>query len=150
MIKILVVHGAGMRLRGKVQVDRFGPMTLADYELHIGRYASELGVEVEMFGSSSEGEVIEKLYDSHEGDVDAAVINPAGFMRGYPALTAAIEQVRFPTIEVHVTNPASREIDSEVARGCRGVVTGFGVFGYYLDMRGAVSLLDAESGAGAG
>jgi 3-dehydroquinate dehydratase-2 len=74
-----------MRLRGKVQVDRFGPMTLDDYELQIGRYAWELGVEVEMFGSSSEGDVIEKLYDSHAGDVDAAVINPAGFMRGYPA-----------------------------------------------------------------
>ena len=150
MTKILVVHGAGMRLRGKVQADRFGPMTLADYELEIGRYASELAVEVEMFGSSSEGEIIEKLYDSHEGDVDAAVINPAGFMLGYPALMAAIEQVRFPTIEVHVTNPASRGISSEVARGCRGVVNGFGVFGYYLAMRGAISLLDAEAGAGTG
>ena len=144
MTKILVVHGAGMKMRGKVQVDRFGSMTLSDYERTIGEYASELGVDVEMFGSSIEGEIIDKLYDSHDGDVDAAVINPAGFMSGYPALVGAIEQIRFPTIEVHVSNPAARGSVSEVARACRGVVTGFGAFGYYLAMRAALHLIDGR------
>ena len=141
MAKILVVHGLGMSMRGKVLVERFRPSVLADYERKIAEFASELGIDVETFSSNIEGEVIDKIYEAHDGDVDAAVINPAGYMIGYPGLVAAIGQVRFPTIEVHVTNPASRGSVSDIATACRGVVTGFGQFGYYLAMRGALNLV---------
>ena len=63
------------------------------------------------------------------------------YMMGYPGLVAAIGQVRFPTIEVHVSNPASRGAVSEIATACRGVVTGFGIFGYYLALMGALNLV---------
>jgi 3-dehydroquinate dehydratase-2 len=65
------------------------------------------------------------------------VIHGAGMnMRGYPALVAAIGQVRFPVIEVHVSNPARRGVVSEIATTSRGTVTGFGIAGYELAMRG--------------
>ena len=51
MTRVLVVHGAGMNMRGKVQVDIFGPMTLPEYDERIRGYAKELGVEVEIFHS---------------------------------------------------------------------------------------------------
>ena len=44
MPKILVIHGAGMNMRGKVQLDVFGPMTLPEYDERIRGYAKELGV----------------------------------------------------------------------------------------------------------
>ncbi len=44
MTKILVIHGAGMNMRGKVQTDIFGTMTLPEYDAHIRAYAKELGV----------------------------------------------------------------------------------------------------------
>jgi 3-dehydroquinate dehydratase-2 len=132
-------------MRGKVLVERFGPMRIEEYNRTIEGYASELGADVEIFGSSIEGEVIDKFYESHDGDIDAAVINPSGFMSWYPALTAAIQQFLFPTIEVHVSNPAARGIVSETASACRGVVTGFGVFGYYLALRAALHLLDPHA-----
>ena len=47
MPRVLVVHGAGMNMRGKVQVDIFGPMTLPEYDERIRGYAKELGVEVD-------------------------------------------------------------------------------------------------------
>ena len=140
MPKILIVHGAGMNMRGKAQIEIFGTMTLPQYDEHIRRYASELGIEVEIFHSNIEGEVINKFYDAHERGVDAAIINPAGYTTGYPALTAAIAQVRFPTIELHISNPARRGRVSEIAPACRGVVTGFGVFGYYVALRGIKEL----------
>jgi 3-dehydroquinate dehydratase-2 len=136
MRKVLIVHGAGMNMRGKAQIDLFGPMTLPEYDEHIRNYASELGMEIDIFHSNVEGEVINKFYQAHDRGVDAAIINPAGYTTGYPALMAAIAQVRFPTIELHISNPARRGRESEVARVCRGVVTGFGVFGYYLALRG--------------
>ena len=144
MTKILIVHGIGMNMRGKVQTNVFGTMTLQEYDEHINRYASELGIEIEIFHSNIEGEVINKFYQAHDNGVDAALINPAGYTTGHPALIAAIAQVGFPTIEVHISNPARRGGVSEVARVSHGVVTGFGVFGYYLALRGALSILDAK------
>jgi 3-dehydroquinate dehydratase-2 len=141
MPKVLIIHGAGMNMRGRVQIETFGPMTLADYDTQIKEYASELGVSVELFHSNIEGEVINKLYEAHDGDVDAALINPAGYSSGYPGLVSAIAQVRFPTIEVHISNPAARGSTSEVARACRGTITGFALFGYYLGLRAAMNLV---------
>jgi len=48
-----VIHGAGMNMRGKVQVDVFGPMTLPQYDERIRGYAKELGVEVEISTGST-------------------------------------------------------------------------------------------------
>ncbi len=101
-MRILIIHGAGKNMRGKVQTDTFGPLTLPEYD---------------------------------EG-IDAAIINPDGFTRGYPALVAAISRVRFPTIEVHISNPARRGTQSDVATASQGGVTGFGIVGYDLALRG--------------
>ena len=60
MPKILVIHGAGMNMRGKVQLDVFGPMTLPEYDERLRGYAKELGVEVEIFHSNVEGEIVRK------------------------------------------------------------------------------------------
>ena len=141
MPKVLIVHGAGMNMRGKVQTEIFGPMTLPEYDEHIRKYAGEVGIEVDIFHSNVEGEVINRFYAAHDRGAHAAIINPAGFTRGYPALAAAIAQVKFPTIELHISNPARRGGVSEIAPVCRGVITGFGIFGYYLALRGLRDML---------
>src|SRR6185312_13295319 len=128
--------GAGMNMRGKVQTEIFGTMTLPEYDDRIRGYASEFGVEIEIFHSNLEGDVINKIYEASERGFDGAIFNPAGFSRGYPALTAAISQVKFPTIEVHISNPVRRGPVSDTAQVSQGMVTGFGVTGYYLALRG--------------
>jgi 3-dehydroquinate dehydratase-2 len=125
-----------MDMRGKVQVEVFGPMLLPQYDEHIRNYAAELKVEVEIFHSNIEGALIDKLHAARDAGVDGALINPAGYTRGHPALAAAIAQVSFPTIELHVSNPARREIVSEIAPVTRGTVSGFGIYGYYLALKG--------------
>ena len=144
MAKVLIVHGAGMNMRGKVQVEIFGKMTLPEYDERIRGYARELGVEVEIFHSNIEGEVINKLYEANDRVFDAAIVNPAGYSIGYPALVAAIGQVRFPVIEVHISNPVRRGPVSDTARVSQGMVTGFGVAGYALALRGILELLAAR------
>ena len=144
MSKILIIHGAGMNMRGKVQTEIFGPMTLPEYDERIRGYAAELGLEVEIFHSNIEGEVVNKLYEANDRDFDAALFNPAGYSRGYPALVAAIAQVRFPTIEIHISNPVRRGPVSETAQVSHGMVTGFGLPGYYLALRGVRDMLAAK------
>jgi 3-dehydroquinate dehydratase-2 len=135
------MHGEGMDMRGKTQLDIFGTTTLPEYDEHIRRYAVELGVEVEIFHSNVEAEVINKFREADERGFDAAIFNPAGYMSGHPALTSAIAGLRLPTIEVHVSNPARRGKFSDIAGVAHSVVTGFGIFGYYIALRGLKEIL---------
>ena len=144
MAKILIVHGAGMNMRGKVQTEVFGKMTLPEYDEKIRGYAKELDLDIEIYHSNIEGEVVNKFYGANDAGFDAAIFNPAGFSRGYPALTAAISQVKFPTIEVHISNPIRRGPASQTAAVSQGVVAGFGVAGYALALRGLKDLLAAK------
>jgi 3-dehydroquinate dehydratase-2 len=144
MPKILVIHGAGMNMRGKVQLDIFGPMTLPEYDERIRGYAGELGVEIEIFHSNVEGEIVNKLYAANDQAFDAAIFNPAAFGTGYPALVAAISQVKFPTTEVHISNPIRRGTASQTAAVSQSVVAGFGIAGYALALRGIRDLLAAK------
>lgn len=144
MPKILVIHGAGMNMRGKVQTEIFGAMTLPEYDAKIRGYAAELGVEIEIFHSNIEGEIINKLYQASDAGVDAAVFNPAGFSSGYPALVAAIGQVGFPVVEIHISNPVRRGPVSDTAKVSQSMITGFGVAGYALALRGLRDLLAAK------
>ena len=145
MAKVLVLHGAGMNMRGRVQTEIFGPMTLPEYDERIRSYAAELGLDVEIFHSNIEGEIVNRLYEAGERGVDAAIFNPAAFGSGYPALVAAISQVRYPTIEVHISNPIRRGPASETARVSHGIVAGFGIAGYALALRGIKELLAAKA-----
>ena len=144
MARVLVIHGAGMNMRGKVQLEVFGPMTLPQYDERIRGYASELGLDVEIFHSNIEGEIVNKLYAANESGIGAAIFNPAAFGSGYPAIVAALSQVKFPTIEVHISNPIRRGPASQTAAVSQGVVAGFGIAGYELALRGIRDLLAAK------
>ena len=128
-------------MRGKFQTEIFGAMTLPEYDEKIRAYAAALGLETEIFSSNSEGAVIDRLYAAHDQSFDAALFNPAGFSTGYPALVAALTQVGFPVIEVHISNPIRRGPASDTARASQGIVAGFGVAGYELALRGIRALL---------
>ena len=143
MTKVLVIQGAGMNMRGKSQLDIFGPTTLDQINEQILGYAEGLGIDVELYHSNIEGEVVNAIYDAHDRQIDAAVINPAGYTTTTGSLRAAITQVGFPFIEVHASNPTARGTVSNVLPVCKGSVYGFGVYGYYLALE-AVKHMCAE------
>ena len=132
MVKVLVIQGAGMNMRGKVQLETFGAMTLEEMNEKILGYAEGLGMDVELFHSNLEGEVVNALYDAHDRGFDAALINPAGYTTTTGPIKGAIAQVNYPVIEVHASNPTSRGTVSQVLPVCKGAVYGFGVYGYKL------------------
>ena len=140
MSKVLVIQGAGMNMRGKSQVEIFGSATLDEIDEQIRGYAEGLGIDVEMFHSNIEGEVVNALYDAHERDFDAALINPAGYTTVAGPLRSAITQVKFPVYEVHVSNPTSRGTVSQVLPVCKGAVYGCGVYGYRLALEAVQQL----------
>jgi 3-dehydroquinate dehydratase-2 len=141
MTRVLVIQGAGMNMRGKAQVETFGPATLDQINEQIRGYADSLGLDVEVFHSNIEGEVVNALYEAHDRDIDAALINPAGYTTITGPLRGAITQVRFPVIEVHASNPTSRGTVSAIQPVCKGSVYGFGVYSYYLALAAVKHLI---------
>ena len=95
MTRVLVVHGAGLNMRGKAQIELFGPATLDQMNEQIRGYAEGLGVDLEIFHSNIEGEIVNALYDAHDRDIDGALFNPGGFTTGTGPLSGAIAQLRF-------------------------------------------------------
>ena len=88
MSNILVIHGAGIDMRGKTQIDIFGSETMEDYNSTIIKYAEQLEFTVDIFHSNIEGEIINKLYEGQTtGKYVAAIINPAGFSIGSVSYT---------------------------------------------------------------
>ncbi len=140
-MKVLVIHGAGMNMRGKVNIETFGTMTLPEYDAKINEYADALDIEVEIIQSNIEGEIVNKLYEAHEAGYAAALINPSGYTTSDGPLRAAITQVGFPTIEVHISNPSSRGTVSTIQQVSKGSVYGFGIYGYYLALNAVKNVL---------
>jgi 3-dehydroquinate dehydratase-2 len=145
MVNVLVIHGSGMNMWGKIQVDIVGPKSLEQLNSEIRSWANTLGMEVDIFQSNIEGEVVNRLYDAHDQGVAAAILNPAGWTTSTGALVTAISQVRYPVIEIHASNPAARGTTSQIQRVCKGLIFGFGYFGYYLALQGAKELGTAQS-----
>lgn len=141
MTRILVIHGAGLDMRGKVQQEIHGRDTLADYDKQIAESARQLGITVDIFQSNLEGEIVNRLYRGLDEGIKGAILNPGDFTVGYRALLAAIGRVTYPVIEVHVSNPMARGIVSDVGKVARASVIGFGVDGYRLALTGLHEML---------
>ena len=73
---------------------------------HIGRKALDLGLEVVFFQSNHEGALIDRL---QEKDFDAAIVNAGGLTHTSVSLRDALLGVAKPFVEVHLTDPKTRE-----------------------------------------
>ena len=144
MLKVTVIHGPNLNLLGMREPHIYGSVGLDQINERIKQLAQELEIEVRIIQSNHEGELIEAIHDSH-GWADAIVINPASLTHYSIGLRDAIAAVRLPTIEVHLTNPYTRErfrhrsVTGEV---CLGVVSGFGPESYLLALRAAKNVVE--------
>ncbi len=141
-MKVLVIHGAGMNMRGKAQQEIFGPLTLPQYTEQIARFAGELGIEVSFFHSNVEGQACDALYAAFDAGVQGCIVNPADFMASGGPLKNAIARMPFPVIELHLSNPAARGSPSTLQGVCRATICGFGIHGYYLALSGLRAMLN--------
>lgn len=143
MEKILVVHGPNLNMLGRREVEIYGNMSLEKVNESVRDLAKELGVEVDIFQSNSEGTLIDRIQDAY-GRYDAIVINPGGYTHTSVALRDAVAATGIPAIEVHISNIHRREEyrhHSFVAEVAVGQITGFGMDSYLLGLRAAVEFI---------
>jgi 3-dehydroquinate dehydratase II len=146
MTRILVLQGPNLNLLGTREPETYGHQTLAELHAGIGAKAVELDLEVVFFQSNHEGALIDRL---HERDFDAAVVNAGGLTHTSVALRDALLAIERPFVEVHLSDPASREpfrkvnFLSDIALAS---IVGHGAAGY--DM--ALELIAARFDSGPG
>jgi len=142
-MRIAVIHGPNLRLLGRREPDVYGHATLDQVDAALSELAAELGVELEIFQSNHEGEILDHLEEIMDR-VQGILINPAGLTHTSVSLRDGLAGVGLPVVEVHISNTAAREgfrHRSLVASVALGTVAGFGANSYLLGLRGLVARL---------
>jgi len=142
-VKIGVVHGPNLRSLGRREPALYGRATLEEVDDALRALAADLGVEVEIFQSNHEGEILDWI-ESAAGRVEGFLVNGAALTHTSIALRDALLAWERPFVEVHLSNVAAREPfrhHSTLSDVAAGVVFGFGLESYLLGLRGLVSRL---------
>jgi 3-dehydroquinate dehydratase II len=151
-LKILVIHGPNLNLLGRREPAIYGTTTLAQINERLQKLAAELDVELITVQSNHEGVIVDTFHQ-HIDDADGAIINPAGLSFHSVALHDAIKTMPFPTIEVHLSNLATRDEihrHSILSAAARGTVMGLGWRSYTAGLRTLVEIVREEKSKEAG
>lgn len=137
-MRILVINGPNMNLLGVRQPEIYGRTTYEDLLAMIREEAERLGVEVEFFQSNHEGALVDAIQRAYSQKVDGIVINPAAYTHTSVALLDAVKAVGIPTVEVHISDPDTREEFRHVSyirAACVATIRGHGTKGYLEALR---------------
>lgn len=131
-MKLLVINGPNLNLLGIREPAIYGAETYAELCRRVKEHAEERGVDVELYQSNHEGDLVDRIQLAY-GTIDGIVINPGGYTHTSVALLDAVKAVGIPTVEVHISDVASREDFRQVSYirlGCIATIAGHGLNGY--------------------
>lgn len=143
-MRVLVLNGPNLGRLGSREPDVYGSTTFEDLVTECRKAGAELGLDVDVRQTDDEAELVGWLHEAADGRLPV-VLNPAAFTHYSYALRDACSQRTAPLVEVHLTNPATREEfrhTSVVAGVASGTVAGFGLDSYRLALRAITSLKD--------
>ena len=142
-MKILILHGVNLNMFGKRDPKHYGHIRLAEINEALHSLATTLGVELEIFQTNFEGEMIERIHKAVDEDFAGIVINAGAWTHTSLAIADALDILSVPVVEVHMSNVHAREAvrhTSMLSPVVTGSIAGFGVESYLLGLRAAVSL----------
>jgi 3-dehydroquinate dehydratase-2 len=142
--RVLVLNGPNLGRLGKREPDVYGTVGHADLARACVEAGAELGLLVEVRQTDDEATYLGWIHAAADGDAAALVLNPAAWTHTSVAVRDAAAELTVPYVEVHLSNPMSREDfrhTSYTAANALGVVAGFGIDSYLLALRGLAARL---------
>ena len=142
-MKILLIHGPNLNMLGTREVNVYGEETLESINKRCLALAEELGVELEIKQSNSEGEIVDAIQSAPD-QAKGIVINPGAHTHYSYAIRDALAAVKLPSVEVHLSNVYGREDfrrKSVIAPVVSGQIAGFAGNSYLLGLRAVVDLI---------
>jgi 3-dehydroquinate dehydratase-2 len=140
---IYVLNGPNLNLLGTREPEIYGAETLDEIAGALEDKAKELGVSVDVRQSNHEGHLIDWLHEAQAEGAKAVILNAGALTHTSIALHDAVKAIGVPVLEVHLSNPHSREPfrhKSYIAPVARGTIAGFGSLGYKLALDAAARL----------
>ena len=145
---IYVLNGPNLNLLGVREPQIYGHHTLADVEKLCRDTAAGFGLKADCRQSNREGELIEFVHEAGAKKAAGIIVSAGGYSHTSIALHDAIEGVKIPTVEVHISNVHAREQfrhHSFVARAAFGTLSGFGIDGYRLAVIGLAARIGVKA-----
>ena len=136
-MNILVINGPNLNMLGIREPDIYGRATYADLCALIRQEAEALGVQVEFFQSNHEGAIVDAIQAAY-GKMDGIIINPAAYTHTSVALLDAVKAVGIPTVEVHISDPDTRDEFRKISyirAACAATIKVHGFQGYVEALR---------------
>ena len=136
-MKLLVINGPNLNMLGIRETHLYGEGTHADLVRYIEDVCHEEGVEVEVFQSNHEGDIVDKIQAAY-GKKDAIAINPAAYTHTSVAILDALKAVALPAAEIHLTDVQKREDFRKISfagMACEKTFAGHGFASYALAIR---------------
>ena len=131
-MKILVINGPNLNMLGIREPAHYGRETYADLVAKIENHSKARGIEVELFQSNHEGDLVDEIQRAW-GRMDGIVINPGAYTHTSIAILDAVKAVGIPTVEVHISKVEEREDFRQISyvrAACVKTITGHGTDGY--------------------
>ena len=131
-MNILVINGPNLNMLGIREPEIYGKTTYADLCSLIEAHAEKLGVSVTLYQSNHEGDLVDAIQQAY-GKQDGIVINPGAYTHTSVALLDALKAVGIPAVEVHISDPDTREEFRKVSyirAACAKTIKGHGFDGY--------------------
>jgi 3-dehydroquinate dehydratase II len=149
MTPVLVLNGPNLGRLGSREPEIYGSATLDDVARVCRDTGRALGLDVDFRQTDDEAELVRWVHEAADGRVPV-VLNPAAFTHYSYALHDALAMRTAPLVEVHISNPATRERfrhTSVVASVADGTVAGFGLLSYRLALEAVAELTGASASA---
>jgi 3-dehydroquinate dehydratase II len=137
---VFVLNGPNLNLLGTREPEIYGADTLDDIAGMLEDRGSDLGLDIDMRQSNHEGHLVDWLHEAQATGAKAVLLNAGAFTHSSIALHDAIKGIVTPVIEVHLSNPHTRESfrhESFVGRAAKGTIAGFGALSYILALEAA-------------
>ncbi len=142
--KILLLNGPNLNLLGSREPEIYGTATLEDHIAVASQAAVAAGLTLDAFQSNSASELVNKIHDARS-KYSAIIINTGAFTHYAWSISDALNAFDGPVVEVHISNPQSRESwrhTSVVAPVAIGTIAGFGQQSYVLGVQAIVHYLE--------
>jgi 3-dehydroquinate dehydratase II len=142
-VKLLVINGPNLNMVGIREKGVYGTKDFEDVCNYIKEEGQKRNIEIKLFQSNIEGEIINEIHKAYYEKYQGIIINPGAYTHYSYAILDAIKAVNIKTIEVHLSNIHAREEfrhKSVIVPACIGQICGFGEFGYVMAMEAMVSM----------